>query len=195
MRSRSGRKVKTSCILRRSYVRMFVCCWFVSSACMCRGLTHGLLHYYWLWWTHKCILNVPFIVRNNKSVYIYKWLMFYFSRIFTFFFFFLFKIARGLYCQIVPVFKSYFYHRSTEHFVFILYSGRNNTAGNNVFISWCWKRGSSRVGLGPEHQNTGQNVPCCRAGSIFRGQTSHRGALICGCCRTSLIAWLPLVMQ
>lgn len=33
--------------------------------------------------------------------------------------------------------------------VFILCSGRNNTTGNNVFISWCWKKGSSRAGLGP----------------------------------------------
>lgn len=85
----------------------------------------------------------------------------------------------------MTIFISYFHHWSTDHFVFVLYSGRNNTTGNNVFISWCWKQGSSRVGLGPEYQRTGQGVPCYNAGSIFRGQTSHRRAVICGCSRTS----------
>lgn len=28
-----------------------------------------------------------------------------------------------------------------QRFVFVLYSGRSNSAGNAVFISWCWKRG------------------------------------------------------
>lgn len=79
---------------------------------------------------------------------------------------------------VFTIFESYFQHERTEHFVLVLYSGRNNTTGNNVFISWCWKQGSSRAGLGPEYQRTGQGVPCYSAGSIFRGQTCHRWAVI-----------------
>lgn len=100
--------------------------------------------------------------------------------------FFFFAFCSGLHFQVLTAFKSYFHHCSKDHFELILYSGRNNTTGNNVFISWCWKQGSSRAGLGPEYQSTGQGVPCYSANSIFRGQTSHRRVVICGGSRTSL---------